>query len=429
MKGEEGVCLGEVINDFAQSVKELENRIESVGDSLNFSPSICNGNIDITCQTNPSLVSFTSTLFPSSDCLHNETEVEILQADEVQQMEKKKKKKRIDKTEEKKNKAQKENVEANKQNEEQQIKVETKKRIRKRKTTKKLKNTENNKIEERQKRECPICFIENEENITLTLCYHSYCLPCMEHYLYDYIMTANVEYIPCPDPSCPLPLSSLDIKSIVSLTMYKKYEYFVQLAEWKKDPNSRWCPWCDHVSSIVYKGEKKIQCVSCLGYFCFSCQVRWHDDLTCDQFSQTTSLDKKTMKWRKKHKIKECPYCGIASSKIGGCPEVVCIGCHRIWYWYHDDPDWCQDGLYKRNETAVEKVAFYYPRLLKMTIGSRELRENKEDRNFTLSFLGLIGMAGIPATLVCGLPALSVRTHRNVKRKLSKLKTDDGDEE
>ena len=70
----------------------------------------------------------------------------------------------------------------------------------------------------------------------------------------------------------------------------------------------------------------------------------------------------------------------------------------------------------------VEKIAFFYPRVLRMTVGSREIRESEEDFILALKMTGLLAIPCIPATLVCGAPALTIRTGRNVKRKFSKLK-------
>ena len=64
------------------------------------------------------------------------------------------------------------------------------------------------------------------------------------------------------------------------------------------------------------------------------------------------------MKWKKKHGIKDCPHCGLATSRISGCPDMICSGCKKNWNWYYDDLDWGpnSEGFY---------VFFYFlPHLL-----------------------------------------------------------------
>ena len=67
------------------------------------------------------------------------------------------------------------------------------------------------KIEIKEKIECPICFMESEENKTLSQCEHKYCDECIATYLDGLISVAKVENIPCPDPSCPFPITCDDV--------------------------------------------------------------------------------------------------------------------------------------------------------------------------------------------------------------------------
>ena len=68
----------------------------------------------------------------------------------------------------------------------------------------------------------------------------------------------------------------------------------------------------------------------------------------------------------------------------------------------------------------MEKAAFFYPRLLKQALGSREFAESdKDDARQLVAFVGVVGVAGVPLSLVCGLPAVALRSGRSVKKRFS----------
>lgn len=39
-----------------------------------------------------------------------------------------------------------------------------------------------------------------------------------------------------------------------------------------------------------------------------------------------------------------------------------------------------------------------------------------------VGWVGIVGIAGVPLTLVCGLPAVTLRSGRSVKNRLSKFR-------
>jgi hypothetical protein len=75
----------------------------------------------------------------------------------------------------------------------------------------------------------------------------------------------------------------------------------------------------------------------------------------------------------------------------------------------------------EKEETWVESAAFFYPRLVKEVIGSRDFVDDPDDRTITVALIGMVGIVGVPLTLVCGAPALTVRKGRRAKQSLQRF--------
>ena len=74
----------------------------------------------------------------------------------------------------------------------------------------------------------------------------------------------------------------------------------------------------------------------------------------------------------------------------------------------------------------MEKLAFYYPRLMREILGSRDtVSDWEEDKFDTMMELAvpviLVSALGIPVTLTTGPPALAARGWRNLKKGMSGL--------
>ena len=54
----------------------------------------------------------------------------------------------------------------------------------------------------------------------------------------------------------------------------------------------------------------------------------------------------------------ECPHCGLGTVRIAGCSDIKCARCGKHWEWNEHDDD----------ETKLEKVAFWYPRLCRFVV-------------------------------------------------------------
>ena len=64
----------------------------------------------------------------------------------------------------------------------------------------------------------------------------------------------------------------------------------------------------------------------------------------------------------------------------------------------------------RKDETWIEKVAFYYPRGVKNSLGSRDWENDPEGEYKTVAaLLGVIGVVGVPLTVICSPPAVAIR--------------------
>lgn len=273
--------------------------------------------------------------------------------------------------------------------------------------------------------ECPICIDEvpKEEGFAFE-CGHAYCRECLAMYLRTTIESGNVIDIVCPNPTCRIPVLVQDIIELVDNELFNKFQNFSLLQCLKADPSARWCPWpgCDEIM-IIDEGvtvRHSVACTSCHRAICNMCFQPYHVESCAERKKNQEPEDKKTAKWKKRHGIKPCPHCGVATQKISGCPDMKCISCKKSWSWYHDEEQWNSSGLTRKDETMIEKAAFVYPRIVKQALGSREVAANQEKKEILLTVC-LIGVAGVPATVISMPPALTVRAGRSVKRKLSRV--------
>ncbi len=72
--------------------------------------------------------------------------------------------------------------------------------------------------------------------------------------------------------------------------------------------------------------NNKYKCGICETVVCSKCHKVKGDDHECDE------NDIKTVK-EVNASTKPCPNCGIRTSKISGCPQMWCVGCHEVWCW------------------------------------------------------------------------------------------------
>jgi len=118
-----------------------------------------------------------------------------------------------------------------------------------------------------------------------------------------------------------------------------RYDRFRLLAALAVDENFRWCLREGCQSGEIYEaGDTDIICSVCEFRMCFSHQVPWHTNLTCDQYeSQKAHGDpnhQETQAWLQSN-TKTCPgaTCSVQVQKDGGCFHMTCRSCRHEFCW------------------------------------------------------------------------------------------------
>jgi E3 ubiquitin-protein ligase RNF144 len=182
----------------------------------------------------------------------------------------------------------------------------------------------------RLRRECLICFTEEEEGIHLAACGHFYCLDCMRVYA-DGAVKDRRYPVTCPVPDCRLVISSLEYSGLLAP------EQQAALASMETEaavgqgvrlycPNAR-------CSKLLIADDKRadtpLPCPYCRERLCANCGVAWHAGMTCQAYQARpdalrTAEDRALLELGKKEGMKRCPTCGVMVQRTEGCPHMKC---------------------------------------------------------------------------------------------------------
>ena len=105
-----------------------------------------------------------------------------------------------------------------------------------------------------------------------------------------------------------------------------RYDYYLLLKTLNADPGFMWClrPRCPSGQIFMYS-LRKVWCHKCRFQMCRSCQVPWHDGLTCaehrdlPQSANNTSSEKLAQET-----TQPCPRCETRIEKNKGCVSMIC---------------------------------------------------------------------------------------------------------
>mmetsp|Transcript_30838 Transcript_30838/g.77414 ORF Transcript_30838/g.77414 Transcript_30838/m.77414 type:complete len:698 (-) Transcript_30838:97-2190(-) len=187
--------------------------------------------------------------------------------------------------------------------------------------------------------ECPICIDDVEaDEAAILMCGHKLCEDCMEGYLTQKIMEADVLDIRCPDPTCNYQLTPQDVSELVPLATFDKYNEFAFLANLRSNPHSRWCldPLCAE-PVIADPDQDIVTCPKCSLNQCYHCRRPAHPGKVCAEVGDilASEEDKAFLDWVKDHstEIKPCPRCNTSTEKTSGCNHITCLTCSHQWCW------------------------------------------------------------------------------------------------
>ncbi|CAL7945254.1 unnamed protein product [Xylocopa violacea] len=212
---------------------------------------------------------------------------------------------------------------------------------------------------------CKICFMDKlGEHCTQFLpCEHVFCKDCIAGYLEVRIKDGNVQNICCPEAKCTSEATPAQIKDLVSLELFAKYDSILLSATLDTLGDIVYCPRrnCQYPVSRE-PNEEMATCPICQYAFCVYCKMVYHGIEPCKVYSaeihkivseyQEASDDKKLQmeqrygkkqlqtlvdnamseNWIKSNSQK-CPKCQAAIEKSDGCNKMVCRRCNTYFCW------------------------------------------------------------------------------------------------
>jgi hypothetical protein len=154
----------------------------------------------------------------------------------------------------------------------------------------------------------------------------------------DNIISSQVS---CPEQTCQAKLSSDEVRRILFINndnlLLNKYDTYLANQVFENVDNFIWCAhecgW-GHIYERDPIRNLRMTCIQCRQDTCAFHRVKWHEDMTCDQYDkQNLFIDPRTKKWIRKYS-KKCPGCHCNIEKIGGCFHMVCKNCSHQFCWY-----------------------------------------------------------------------------------------------
>ena len=171
-------------------------------------------------------------------------------------------------------------------------------------------------------------------------CGHLFCWSCFHSYLLSQLDDNRLLELHCPQPSCSRPILCAEVKAVLSPYHYARYRRFRQSAVLAADPRVRYCPnrRCQHV---LYGStdNPRMQCDKCGEWSCYTCQIPWHEGLSCLQVLRHTELRGPTaddvaflqsMHAQLGSRYRQCPRCGVWVERSAGCAKMTCR-CSARW--------------------------------------------------------------------------------------------------
>ena len=194
--------------------------------------------------------------------------------------------------------------------------------------------SKDDKLAQKSKEDCPVCFDEMNDPYTLLHCGHSFCSTCLSAQLAESIVDQSSIPIKCAACSEIILLEDLvnllkeeDMQRLVKLSVNN----FMSLNQ--KDYMSCLTPDCEQ---IFKKGSPAIKCTLCQGSFCTSCKKSSHPGVTCEEYKLLMNqdiMDTMFENWKKSVGVRPCPKCNTDIEKNGGCQHMTCQKCsiHICW--------------------------------------------------------------------------------------------------
>ncbi|KAF5981890.1 e3 ubiquitin ligase ARI7 [Fusarium coicis] len=174
-------------------------------------------------------------------------------------------------------------------------------------------------------------------------CSHTvdFCTVCLESYIeaqLDRHGRPGCHLLTCPSFDCDRRLEYDEVKLYARQETFSKYDEYLKLEALRNLPSFRWClaDNCSYGQIHDLIESNHVSCEECGYEMCFQHQVRWHVDLSCEEFdSMQENGDprfRETRDWVNAN-TKQCPSCGVNMQKGPGCFHMTCTLCRYEFCW------------------------------------------------------------------------------------------------
>ncbi|GES79710.1 hypothetical protein GLOIN_2v1496646 [Rhizophagus clarus] len=194
-------------------------------------------------------------------------------------------------------------------------------------------------------KDCSICietynlkhFIKITNN-----CIHSndICRKCVVRHIETQLNTkGDVEGILCPfGNDCGFLIEYNDVQRIVKGNLFERYDSLALKQALSNMPDFRWCKNAGCGSGQIHSGSDKepiMTCKACGEKSCYTHDIPWHDNLTCEQYNEAKKGEDMATQDLLNRETKKCPKCGVRITKNGGCNHMTCRvqNCRHEFCW------------------------------------------------------------------------------------------------
>lgn len=185
---------------------------------------------------------------------------------------------------------------------------------------------------------CPVCYDSVTHPDTL-VCGHSYCDPCLRHYLTSAASSAIFPLVCMGDgATCNRPISLPVIQRYLTQPKFNLLVDSVFSSHIRSNPQKyKFCPTPDCVQIYSLNSDQKIhQCPACLSETCLLCDKEVHEGMSCEErriLGDPAEQERLNEEWAQSNGAKKCPSCTVLTQKVDGCQHITCSGCQAHWCW------------------------------------------------------------------------------------------------
>lgn len=177
---------------------------------------------------------------------------------------------------------------------------------------------------------------------TTDTCEHNLdiCKQCITTWINTSLDNGNWKNISCLSVDCGGTLQYADVKRNCLPMDMERYERFATRDALSEIPGFKWClnQECDHGQIHDDAGgiEPILTCEACRFKCCTACNRAWHQDETCEQYTQRLAAQPGQVDasdaWVANNSRK-CPGCQSPIQKTEGCDHMTCTRCRRQFCW------------------------------------------------------------------------------------------------